>query len=184
MKKCMKRHAVVQPLDTSYRFIALTKGQTATVDAADFDWLSQWNWHAQWAERVKMFYAARTEGGTKVLMHRAIKSATEDVEVDHKDHDGLNNRKGNLRTCTKDQNARNRKQQVNNTSGYKGVTWQNRRSPWKAGIYVNRKRIHLGSFPTKAQAAKAYDDAAKIHHGEFALTNLQTNQEGDKASNG
>ncbi len=169
------RHEVVQPIDQSYRLIPLTQGQTAIVDADDYDWLCQWNWHAQWAERVKMFYAARTEHKSKILMHRAVKHATEEIEVDHRNHHGLDNRKNNLRVCNKNQNARNRQKQSNNTSGYKGVVWVEKRKTWRAQIYVNRKRIYLGAFQTPELAAKAYDDAAKTHHGEFALTNLQTN---------
>jgi hypothetical protein len=92
-------------------------------------------------------------------------------ETDHINGDSLDNRKGNLRTCTMEQNKRNRRTGKNNTSGYKGVQWCKRSKKWKAGIMVNRKAIHIGLYQTKEAAAKMYNEAAIKHHGQFAKLN-------------
>src|SRR5882762_1985840 len=100
----VSRHEVTQPLDESYRLIPLTQGQNAIVDAADFEWLSKWNWQAQWDEHTKGFYARRAlYGGGAVIMHRLIyKSPCK--QVDHKNHNTLDNRKLNLRGCNQQEN--------------------------------------------------------------------------------
>ena len=105
-------------------------------------------------------------------MHREILGLKpEDPDVDHWDGDGLNNRRGNLRPCTKAQNCCNRGVSKNNLSGYKGV----RRSgtKWTARIRFKRKLKYLGIFPTAHDAASAYDDAAIELFGEFAWTNFK-----------
>jgi hypothetical protein len=91
--------------------------------------------------------------------------------VDHKDGNGLNNRRGNLRSCTRKQNAANRRLATNNKSGYKGVHWSKTRHKWVAQIGVDKKCINLGAFIDPWEAAQAYNTAALIEWGEFALLN-------------
>jgi len=94
------------------------------------------------------------------------------VWVDHKDGNGLNNRKANLRLCTNSQNQANRNgTQRNNTSGFNGVTWSKHDKKWRAKIMLNKKRVHLGGYYTAAEAANAYDKAAIKLFGEFARVN-------------
>src|ERR1700741_4140580 len=119
----VKRHAVIQPLETDYRFIPLTRNQNAIVDAADFEWLSQWNWYAMWSKCTKSFYAARRGPCSSVIfMHRLIIDS--EKLVDHKDHNTLDNRRENLRKCTYMQNSQNKRMRRNNRSGFKGVRWE------------------------------------------------------------
>ena len=88
--------------------------------------------------------------------------------IDHKDRVVSNNQLENLRLCTLSQNQWNRLKQKNNTSGYKGVSWHKQGKKWRAIIQIYYKYINLGLFPTKEEAASAYNEAAKKYHGEFA----------------
>lgn len=151
--------------------IPLTRGLVTIVDDADYDYLMHWKWHA-----VKhggySFCAASWNGGDRLLMHRLILGLDDSLEVDHRDGNALNNRRYNLRTATRSQNLFNRKVQKNNKSGYKGVYFRNERGTWQATINFEGKMYRLGSYKTDVDAALAYDDAAKVFHGEFAKLNF------------
>jgi len=170
------RHPVTQPQDESYRLIPLTKNQNAIVDAADFEWLSQWNWFAAWSRSTRSFYATRNGPRPRVKairMHRAILGCGSKETGDHINHDTLDNRRKNLRKCTSAQNCCNRKVQSNSTSGYKGVFWTKSTHKWRAKIAMNRQpHKHLGYFHSPEDAARAYDAAARKLHGEFAVLNF------------
>lgn len=94
------------------------------------------------------------------------------TQLDHIDGDKLNNRKNNLRTCTTAENSRNCKISKNNTSGYKGVSWNKERNKWTADIMYNYKHIYLGEFTDAKLAAAAYNEKAAELHGEFAQLNI------------
>jgi hypothetical protein len=101
-----------------------------------------------------------------IYMHRAIAGAGKGVTVDHIDHDGLNNRKSNLRECTYSQNAANARKGPGYTSKHKGVCWH--AGKWEAFIRCRDKHLYLGRFATEEEAATAYAIAAKDMFGEFA----------------
>ena len=105
-------------------------------------------------------------------MHRVILKTPKGMDTDHRNGDGLDNRRCNLRICTKSQNSINRKMQSNNTSGYRGVYWHKRDKKWLAHIKIDGKKINFGYCSTKEQAAEAYNEAAKKHYGEFARLNI------------
>jgi hypothetical protein len=178
MKRRVKRHTVVQPLDTSYRLIPLTQGQNTIVDAGDFDWLSQWNWWADKNPKTGKFYALRADQinnrAPKVRMHRLILGCNDSEEGDHRNCDGLDNRRDNLRKCTRRENTRNRKLPATSTTGYKGVFFHRecKTKPWQARIFASPKKFHLGMFYTREEAARAYDAKAKELFGEFAHLNF------------
>src|SRR5437016_5829521 len=112
-KQRVPRHEVIQPTDPSYRLIALTRGKTTIVDAADYDWLNQFMWAATRTKKRGCFYAYRAKGSPKhVYMHREIMQPEGNQQVDHRDGDGLNNRRSNLRICNRFQNAQNSKRNV------------------------------------------------------------------------
>lgn len=94
------------------------------------------------------------------------------LEWDHIDRNKHNNVPDNLRLATRSQNMANRPKNKNNSSGYKGVRWVNRPTPWQARITVDYKEVHLGSFNNIEQAAVAYNDAALKYFGEFACLNV------------
>lgn len=159
------------------REILLTRGMVAIVDEADYEWLSQYSWHARLNPTTGRYYASRTtphdENGKQktVRMHREIMGLDhgDPREVDHREPlETLDNRRSNLRIATTHENSRNRGKFRNNKSGFKGVSWTAATKSWAATIYLNGKNKHLGRYPTAEQAAKAYQDAANLHWGEFA----------------
>ncbi len=160
---------------TETRTIQLTQGQVAIVDAADYEWLSQYKWHA-FCNQGGKWYAARgvrlSETSNTVYMHRAILGAPSDMEIDHINGEGLDNRRENLRLALIGQNRRNARKRKDNTSGYKGVYYDKERDKWCANIHFEHKAIFLGRFDTPKDAAYAYDAAAKELHGEFAQLNF------------
>lgn len=153
------------------REISLSDGLVTQVDDEDFGWLSKWNWQARrkkGRENAK-FYACR---GSGIRMHREILKVSPFRHVDHINGDTLDNRKSNLRICTRSQNAANTRV-VRSTSGLKGVYQTAMRAkPWRAGITVEQRKISLGRFERAEDAARAYDSAALVHFGQFAATNV------------
>jgi hypothetical protein len=106
-------------------------------------------------------------------MHRCIIKVPPGMVIDHINHNGLDNRKANLRIATHAQNSRNtKKQRPKTASQYKGVPWNSTLKKWRAQITLNGKRISLGCFEDEIQAAKAYDNAARKYHGAFAALNF------------
>jgi hypothetical protein len=169
-KHRVHRHDVPQPDNPSYRLIPLTQNQNALVDTDDYDWLMQWNWFAHRNRPTATFYAwRRGPDTTQISMQEEI---TGRKDIDHRNRNGLDNRKANLRACTVHQNARNRGKAKGKTSKYLGVSWDSDCGKWKAEITPNRTRIRLGRFISEKQAAEAYDAAALEHFGEFACLNF------------
>ena len=97
--------------------------------------------------------------------------ASQKRQTDHKDRNKLNNRKSNLRICTSAENAMNRGPAKKNTSGFKGVSWNNREKVWRSAIVINGKQKSLGSFKDKVEAATTYNIGAIKYHKEFAFLN-------------
>lgn len=118
----------------------------------------------------------RAEGGQRVRTsyHRFIINAPDDMEVDHINRNSYDNRKANLRLCTRSQNARNRKGRKNTSSRFKGVVFDKGHKgskPWRAYTTIDGRRIWLGYHPTQEAAAKVYDEYAKKQFGQFACLN-------------
>lgn len=153
--------------------IPLTQGKVALVDDEDYEWLNQWKWF--YAKDGATGYARRMEGKkprrTQVHMHQVIMRTPSGMEVDHKDNNGCNNQKQNLRNCTHSQNMKNEKLRKDNSSGFKGVIWHSIMNKWQAKIQCNGKRILLGYFDNSLDAARAYNLAAIKYYGEFANLN-------------
>lgn len=155
--------------DMGIIFVALTQGKFALIDSADFELIQPYTWAAH---NIKGRLYAVTRGG-RLHMHRVIAAAKSGQTIDHRNGDGLDNRRANLRVCTVSQNGMNRPKQANNTSGFKGVFPSGRpHQPWSASIKKDQRVIHLGRFGTPEQAALAYDRAAAELFGEFAVLNF------------
>lgn len=154
--------------------IHLTQGKVALVDDSDFEWLNKWKWRYL-KERSGAGYAVRWDGKhtnrKAILMHNEIMRIPLGLEVDHIDHNGLNNQRANLRFCTHSQNMMNRLRHNDNMSGYKGVSLERGHKKWRALISINGKQTRLGIFDTPEAAARAYDEAARKYHDEFANIN-------------
>lgn len=158
--------------DGKIRYIALTQGLFATVDVDDYERLAKYRWY--FYQDGNTFYAFRREGkrARKIIMHREIMDAPKGLVVDHRDGDGLNNRKSNLRVCTQAQNACNRRPRWDGTSVYKGVSWYKPSKKWEAKITYKGKCTYLGRFDDEIEAAKVYDAKAKELFEEFAYLNF------------
>jgi len=174
----------------TFRRIRLTKGRYAIVDPKDYEWLSKYRWGIQRGRRTN-YAARRTEQrpGVKrkyVFMHKEIMKEAlaaarvpgpgprpTKLVVDHINHNGLDNRRANLRVATLAENCRNRRKQKKPTSSkYKGVSWEKVRGQWRAVIRTDNGNISLGYFRSELAAARAYDEAAKTYHGRFASLNF------------
>jgi hypothetical protein len=151
--------------------INLTKDKVALISNKDFKRVSTHKWRSHSAHNGKL-YAATGQGKDLILMHRFILEIKDETQVDHRDGNGLNNTRSNLRKATPSQNLANRGLQSNNRSGFKGVSYCRTRHKWLANIKHNGRSINLGRFNTKRAAAKAYDKAARSIFGEFAYLNF------------
>lgn len=155
------------------KLIPVHGGHFAEIDDDDFGLVSRLKWHVMKGQNT--IYAVtnvrREDGGySTVPMHRMINKTPQGLHTDHIDGNGLNNRRANLRTATRTQNARNRAPNKGSVSAFKGVHWNKRKRRWIASIRVDKKSIFLGQHRDEASAAEAYACAALQYFGEFART--------------
>jgi hypothetical protein len=159
--------------------IALTQGKTALVDDEDYNKISHFPWFA--IRQRKHWYAVYATGPATARvhhrMHTVLMKPPSGMEVDHINGDGLNNTRANMRIVRPADNAKNRRKGTGKggrptTSQYKGVNFYPLRSCWLARIMVDKRSIHIGYFASEEAAARAYDQAAAQHHGEFARLNF------------
>ena len=154
--------------------IPLTRGLITLVDAIDAD-LASYHWYAERRNGTGNGYVARRRvHGRLILLARVVlcrmlgRELEREEEVDHINHIPLDNRRSNLRLASRQQNVHNVGIRRNNTSGYKGVSFDKERSKWKAQIKINYRNVLLGRFDTPEEAHQAYCEAARKLHGEFA----------------
>ena len=160
--------------------VPLTKGKCALVDNEDA-WVLDYNWSVNHDKRRDVFYAQRgrlvgeSYKPRTIIMHRVIMErvlgTTIKFEIDHINHDGLDNRRSNLRVATHSENQANTKR-VWGKSKYRGVYWCKGNNKWRATIEKNNRKLHVGYFVDEIEAAKAYDKVAFKLNGAFAYQNF------------
>lgn len=153
--------------------IPLTRGMYALVDDDDTGSVSQFRWHAAKGGRGGWYARRGVRRGDKWVTESMHRFLTGWPYVDHRNGDGLDNRRDNLRPATDVQNNRNQTK-TQGKSRYKGVSWirRSKSRPWHAKIRVDYKSQHLGYFATEEEAGRAYDAAARRLFGEFAAVNF------------
>lgn len=150
------------------------KQSVCFIDDEDFELVSKYRWGRSRITRMDKVYAITLDKPI-ISMHRLIMNCidSKNILVDHKNHNGLDNTRGNLRLATKAQNCKNRRSARNSSSQYLGVSLNKKTGYYTAQICLGNKKVKsLGwRFVNEEDAAKAYNEAAKIVHGEFANLN-------------
>lgn len=157
------------------------------VDDENFELVSKHKWHI--VKGRETFYAKTNiifnNKKTNISMHRLILGLTDPKTLgDHKNHNGLDNQSDNIRCATYAQNQANKTSHKNSSSKYLGVCLSKIKHKlkngeikiyysWKSYININGKKKSLGYFKSEEEAAKKYDDSAKIHHREFTNLNFK-----------
>ena len=159
----------------SFRRIYLSEGLWTILDQQDYYRFAAFKWEISGNDNK--FYAVRnimadSSRTTSVRLHRLIMDCPSHLVVDHINGDSLDNRRANLRLATQSQNCCNKKKRKNTSSIFMGVCFEKAKNKWCARIRHSGKRIFLGRFDSEIDAAKAYDQAAKKYHGEFARLNF------------
>jgi AP2 domain/HNH endonuclease len=166
----MSKNAPKRPIriEGDVAYVPLSRGYEAVIDAVDVPLIEALRWRVHVGKRTAYaLHSGPRPARCNIFMHRLLMREPDGLRVDHKDGNGLNNRKDNLRPATDQQNSFNSRIPSNNTSGFKGVSWHKRDHKWRARITFGGKRRHLGDFNTPEDAHKAYAKASAELHGEF-----------------
>ncbi len=148
----------------------------AQVDDEDYEWLNQWYWMAVPRKGTvyvqRRYYDEQLGRKVQIQMHRVILGITDpEIIIDHKDHNGLNCQRNNIRIATRTQNACNSRKD-RGKSIYIGVYWKPKDRKFEAYIRMNNIKHYIGRFDNEETAAKARDKKAIELHGEFAHLNF------------
>jgi hypothetical protein len=159
----------------TYRKIYLDEGKWTILDQQDYCRFAGFKWCI--GGYKDKYYAVRGQiidpADIKIVrLHRLIMNAPDGLLVDHKNGDGLDNRRSNLRLATHSQNQCNKRKKANTSSRFSGVYWDKAKRKWVARTKYQGKSIWLGVFDSEIDAARAYDAAAKKYYGEFARLNF------------
>lgn len=178
-KQELKRSIDGADIPLGSRAIPLTGGKYTLVDESDYDFINQWHWRVEggYAIRSRNSNEASLKKPKRILMHRVILNTPDGMATDHINGNPLDNRRCNLRICTKSENNKNRKPNYKSTSKYKGVTRSHESKKWRVQLGMNGKNLHIGLFESEDDAARAYNLAAIKHYGEFASINVINGEE-------
>jgi len=174
MARLLKRN-IIKLIGDGIAEVHLTKGLCALINDSDCELIAPIRWEIDERKRGAVYVrSCKREPSGRKRLHRFILGVVDpSVLVDHANGNPLDNRRCNIRICTPSQNLCNKKG-GGKYSAFKGVHKSLRKDKWESSIQVNGKRVHLGSFEIETEAAIAYDDAAKLYHGEFAYLNFPT----------
>lgn len=154
------------------------QGMLIIVDRDDVDWVTRYQWYVVKSNRVDeedggLFYAVRKPGTVPIFMHRELLGLTDPtIQVGHVNHNGIDNRRCNLRTGIVAQHQYGQRPQLGRSSKYKGVYWHKKEQKWRARIHKDGKDRSLGRFDDEIEAARSYDTAAREIFGDFAYLNF------------
>lgn len=153
-------------------YLPIGSGKQVLVDVEDTHFVTARNWSYMITKGRE--YAFTKIDGKTTYLHRMIMGFPVELEVDHRNGDGLDNRRSNLRTATHAQNLANQRLQTSSASGYKGVNFDRRKKskPWYARTKFMGKKVWIGVFATAEEAAKAYDLKVRELYGDYANTNF------------
>lgn len=157
--------------------IPLSRGKFALVSDCDYERASQFKWSLDvngYACRMESYVGSDGKRKRrKVLLHRFILDAPPHLQVDHIDHDKLDNRRQSLRLVTRTQNRANSRPRRNSSSRYKGVHWHKRDQCWCVMLRTNGVKYWIGTFQDEVDAARAYDRKARELIGAYAYLNFE-----------
>lgn len=167
--------------DDGTTLIPLTQGMWAVIDTKDFDLVKYYTWSASkgthtYYASTNTYYTSSTMERTSISLHRLLLGDPDGL-VDHKDRNGLNNCRSNLRISSRIENARN-STVTWASSGFRGVSWQSNRNYWEAHITVNGTKHHLGVFQDKQDAVRARKEAEATIDPEFYVLEEDTEEDG------
>lgn len=154
--------------------VPLSRGKVALIDPEDAARVLRHRWTASYGKAGwKAYFSHSINGKThSVYLHQLVMGHRKGLMIDHRNGNGLDCRKRNLRFCTNSQNSQNRRRKKNNQTGYKGIFLIKETGMWVAEIVVNGVRHRLGRYRSSEEAAHVYDDAARRLHGDFAALNF------------
>lgn len=156
------------------KLIPLTNSSLSAIVDDDFDFFFKENWCELKGFAARSEYLGKINGKYKnsiIFMHRKIINAPKGLQVDHINHNKLDNRKSNLRLCSNQENSRNMRGKKKRSGQFKGVSWDSENSKWRARIRTADGNKNIGRYLCEIAAARAYDDAARLYFGEFAYLN-------------
>lgn len=159
--------------------IPLSRGMVALVDDAEYERVSRYKWcldSSGYACRMESYYVDGKRKRRKVLMHRFILDAPAHLQVDHINHEFLDNRRCNMRLVTSRQNRANSRPKRTGTSRYKGVHWHKRDRKWCVTFWAGSDKQWLGTYASEEEAARVHDRKALEVNGEFAYLNFPTHK--------
>lgn len=150
--------------------------QTVYFDDSDYDLIMRYKW-VLLKTGGNTIYCETRKKNFRTYMHRLIMNPNENEIIDHKDHNGLNNMRSNLRICSHRQNNCNTRLHITNSTGFRGVSFKKDKNAYVAQISFNNKTHYIGFYKNKYQAAEAYNRFATKLHGEFATLNVINNNQ-------
>jgi hypothetical protein len=189
-RRLIPNKVIHNPDGTTNVFLERKSGPpfVCVIDTPIYSLIKGFRWSAYRAAASKTYYAktaVRKENGAQTTLYMQQFIFPEAEEIDHKDGDGLNNRRENLRPATHSQNMSNRKKFKNKafkSSKFLGVHWREEVKKFRAYITLNRKRLNIGHFEDEIEAAKKYDEKAKEIFGDFARLNFPDVKAGERAA--
>lgn len=172
VSKQFKKYNTYEFINNDYGIGYTFKKEEFYFDLEDYDLIKDYCWYIDKDGYVCSNLNTENKKHKTILMHRLILGLTKrEKEADHINHYTSDNRKSNLRPVTRSQNSMNKSEQINNTSGYKGVNYNNKDNYWYSFIWFNKKYIYLGSYNNKKDAIKVRLEAENKYFKEYEYKN-------------